>query len=468
MAVCDCCFELHAKPSPSDEVTMTKASGSRQRNEGCIATEAWRDGAPRVKAAATVYARPARRGERIAGRPGCAMQAKINVLFLHSQIGFGADSAIHAHLMRHLDRERFDIHVACARGDGLDVPPSLAKFREIPRVRLRGIAFAPGFHHRDRDTIVREARAALTFPFDFLSLVEYVRRHRIHLVHGTDRPRDSAYALGLAKLTGAKSIVHVHVAWSESYSRPTRLGVHHADAVFSISRFVTETILATGVPRHRVHTILNCVDPAQWDPGLDGAAVRREFGVPSTAPLLVSVSRLFAQKGQRELLRALAIVREELPDVRLLIVGADAFHVHGSSFTHELKSLARELGVTDQVVFTGERSDIPAIMAACDVFTMPSQEEPFGLVFLEAMAMRKPVVALDNGGTPEVVEHGRSGLLAKEGDIAAFARHVVTLVKDPELRSRMGAHGRSRVVDYFNAQRMAGDAGRAYEAVLGR
>jgi glycosyltransferase involved in cell wall biosynthesis len=396
------------------------------------------------------------------------MQAKINVLFLHSQIGFGADSAIHAHLMRHLDRDRFEVHVACARGDGLDVPPSLAKFREIPRVRLRGIAFAPGFHHRDGETVLREARAAVTFPFDFFSLVDYVRRHRIHLIHGTDRPRDAAYALSLGKLTGAKSIVHVHVAWSESYSRPTRLGVHHANAVFSISRFVTETIVATGVPRGRVHTILNCVDPTHWDPALDGAAVRRELGIPPTAPLLASVSRLFAQKGQRELLRALAIVREQMPGVRLLIVGGDAVHVHGSSFTHELKSLAGELGVTDQVVFTGERSDIPAIMAACDVFTMPSQEEPFGLVFLEAMAMRKPVVALDNGGTPEVVEHGLSGLLAKEGDISTFARHVVTLLKDRELRARMGAHGRARVMEYFNAQRMARDAGQAYEAVLGR
>jgi glycosyltransferase involved in cell wall biosynthesis len=396
------------------------------------------------------------------------MAGKINVLFLHSQKGFGADSAIHAHLMRHLDRERFDVHVACTRGDGLDVAPSLARFREIPRVRLRGIAFAPGFQHRSRETILREVRGAVTFPFDFFSLVDYVRRHRIRLIHGTDRPRDAAYALSLAKLTGAKSIVHVHVAWSEAYSRATRLGVHHADAVFSISRFVTGTILASGVRRDRVHTILNCVDPSQWDPNLDAAKIRQEVGISPEAPVMVSVSRLFAQKGQRELLRALPVVRQEVPEVRLLIVGADAGYVHGGSFTRELKALAHELGVTENVVFMGERSDIPYVMAACDVFTMPSHEEPFGLVFLEAMAMGKPVVALDNGGTPEVVEHGRSGLLSSRGDIAAFARHVVTLLKDRGLRSEMGAYGRGRVLAYFNAQRMARDAGEAYEAVLGR
>jgi glycosyltransferase involved in cell wall biosynthesis len=152
----------------------------------------------------------------------------------------------------------------------------------------------------------------------------------------------------------------------------------------------------------------------------------------------------------------------------LLIVGADAIEVHGSSFTEELKILAGELGVTDRVVFTGGRSDIPRVMAACDVFSLPSFEEPFGLVFLEAMAMQRPVAAVDNGGTPEVVEHGRAGLLSPAKDIEALAGNLVTLLKDPELRGRMGAYGRARVLEYFNAQRMARDAGAAYEAILNK
>jgi glycosyltransferase involved in cell wall biosynthesis len=391
---------------------------------------------------------------------------KTHVLYLHSQNGFGADSAIHAHMMRHLDRERFVVHVACTRGDGSALPASLAKFLEIPDIRLRATTFAPGFHHRSRETIVREARAAVSFPFEWLGLARYVRRHRIRIIHGTDRPRDAVYAVSLGKLTGAKSIVHVHVAWSDGYSGPAKWGVRHADAVFGISRFVTGTVVATGTPRSRVHTILNCVDPSRWDADQDGAAVRREFAIPPDAPLLASVSRLFGQKGQRELLRALALVCEDVPGVRLLIVGADAGYVHGSSFTKELRELAQQLGIAARVVFTGERSDIPRIMAACDVFTLPSQEEPFGLVFLEAMAMKKPVVALDNGGTPEVVEQGRSGLLAPAGDVPALARNIVALLKDSGLRARMGAYGRSRVLDYFNAQRMARDAAEAYEAIL--
>jgi glycosyltransferase involved in cell wall biosynthesis len=391
---------------------------------------------------------------------------KINVLFVHSQSGFGADSAIHAHLMRYLDRDRFSVHVACPGETGPAVPPSLARFREIPDIKLRPTHFAPGFRHRSRSEILGQVRSALAFPPDTLALARYIVRERIDVIHGTDRPRDAVYAVGLAKLTGAKSVVHVHVAWSRGYSAPAKWGVTNANVVFAISRFVADTVVATGTPRDRVVTVLNGIDVARWDPETDGSAARDEFGIPRGAPLLASVSRLFGQKGQRELLRALAKVRDAVPDVRLLIVGADAVEVHGGSFTAELRALAAELGLSDRVVFTGERSDVARLMAACDVFTLPSFEEPFGLVYLEAMAMRRPVVGVDNGGTPEVVEHGRAGLLAPQGDIDSLAAHIVALLRDPELRARMGAYGRDRVVDYFNAPRMARDAGAAYEALV--
>jgi glycosyltransferase involved in cell wall biosynthesis len=242
--------------------------------------------------------------------------------------------------------------------------------------------------------------------------------------------------------------------------------VRNADAVFSISRYVTETVVSTGTPRDKVHTVLNCIDPSRWDPDTSRNKVRREFSIPDDCFVLASVSRLFSWKGQRELLRAFAIVKTELKNVRLLIVGPDEHHIEGKSYTDELKTLAVELGVASDVVFTGGRPDIPEIMAACDLFTLPSFEEPFGLVFLEAMVMRRPVVALSNGGTPEVVEHGVTGLLSEPSDVAGLASNIVTLLRDPERRARMGDLGRARVLAHFNPQRMASEAGVAYRALL--
>jgi len=147
-------------------------------------------------------------------------------------------------------------------------------------------------------------------------------------------------------------------------------------------------------------------------------------------------------------------------------VGEEERYVHGGGYTRELVELARTLGVSSDVVFTGVRRDIPQILAACDLFTMPSFEEPFGLVFLEAMAMKKPVIALDNGGTPEVVEHGRSGLLSAPEDIDALASNILLLLRDPDARAAMGQYGRSRVLDHFNAARLARDAAAAYRVIV--
>ena len=100
----------------------------------------------------------------------------------------------------------------------------------------------------------------------------------------------------------------------------------------------------------------------------------------------------------------------------------------GNRYSDELRALAAELGIADNVIFLGLRSDVPRLMAAVDLFAMPSFEEPFGLVYAEAMAMKKPVIAIDSGGTPEVVEHGKSGLLSPEGDDAALAANIKRLI----------------------------------------
>src|SRR5262249_54044754 len=152
--------------------------------------------------------------------------------------------------------------------------------------------------------------------------------------------------------------------------------------------------------------------------------------------LILSVARLFRWKGHFELLRALALVKREYPSVRLAIVGSD--YPADSGTTLMLKEHARELGIGENVVFTGQRSDVGLLLAACDIFSLPSFEEPFGLVFAEAMAMKRPVVALTNGGTPEVVVHGKCGLLSPPGDIDALAGNLLRLLRDASLRTQFG------------------------------
>ncbi len=180
--------------------------------------------------------------------------------------------------------------------------------------------------------------------------------------------------------------------------------------------------------------------------------------------MVISVGRLYRQKGQGDLIRALAAIRQDLPEARLLIVGEDypLANPGGRSFEAELRSLARELGLEDRVIFTGFRKDVAPLIAASDVLALPSTGEPFGLVYLEAMAMKRPVVALESGGAPEVVEHGKSGLLCPPGDPQSLANGLLTLLRDPALRARMGEYGRRQVETRFTPARMAAETAQIY------
>jgi glycosyltransferase involved in cell wall biosynthesis len=178
-------------------------------------------------------------------------------------------------------------------------------------------------------------------------LAAYIRHHRIEILHSTDRPRDAITCVLLAALTGAEA----------------------------------------GYRPDRVHAVLNAIEPSRWDPSLDPAPGRASLGVPDGAPLIVSVARLFRWKGHFELLGALALVKLKYPNVRLAVVGSD--YPADSGATQMLREHARKLGIEENVVFTGQRSDVAVLLAACDVFSLPSFEEPFGLVSAEAMAMKR-------------------------------------------------------------------------------
>jgi glycosyltransferase involved in cell wall biosynthesis len=250
-------------------------------------------------------------------------------------------------------------------------------------------------------------------------------------------------------------------------SRGVKWALGRADKLVGVSSFVAQSLLAGGGYRpDRVDFVLNAIEPASWDPTRSPLPGRSSLGLAAGTPLIVSIARLFAWKGQAELIRALALLKREVPGVRLAIVGAD--YPEGSGTTRALTALAAELGVAENVIFTGHRQDVADLLAACDLFALPSIEEPFGLVYAEAMAMKRPVVGLRNGGTPEVVDHEKSGLLSTPGDIDGLAANLLTLIRDPALRARLGDHGRQQVEQRFAAQRLARDFEALYERMLRR
>jgi glycosyltransferase involved in cell wall biosynthesis len=390
---------------------------------------------------------------------------KTRVLFVSSPATVGADTFIHFLLLKHLDRARFELHAAGQAPRPGQPAPAFDELASIPGVAIRRADFGPSFFGQTKARKVVGLLQVVPAAASFVELVRYIKTHRIQVVHSTDRPRDALACSILSAATGAKAVIHVHVKYGDWMARSVKHAMGRAHAVIGVSDFVARSLIEGGYRAERVHAVLNAIEPDRWDPSIDPAPVRKALGVGEGVPLIVSVARIFPGKGHADLVRAVALVKNDFPTVRLAIVGAD--YPEGSGTSRELAALASELGASDNVVFTGHRSDVAELMAAADVFALPSYEEPFGLVYAEAMAMKKPVVAAKNGGAPEVVEHGKSGLLAPPGDISTLADHLSTLIRDPALRARMGDHGRAQVLERFVPGRMAEDVARVYAGLVG-
>ncbi|MGH2511176.1 MAG: glycosyltransferase family 4 protein, partial [Candidatus Limnocylindrales bacterium] len=161
---------------------------------------------------------------------------------------------------------------------------------------------------------------------------------------------------------------------------------------------------------------------------------REEYGIAPDAAVVGVVARLEPEKGHPTLLEAWPAVLRAVPNAVLLIVGE-------GSRREELERQAAGLQITQRVVFTGRRDDVPAVTAALDVAVLPSYREAQGLSILEAMALSRPVVASRVGGIPEVIEDGVSGLLVPPHDPEALAGAIVRLLTNHPLADMIGRAG---------------------------
>ncbi len=194
----------------------------------------------------------------------------------------------------------------------------------------------------------------------------------------------------------------------------------------------------TTIPHERIHTIPFGIDLAQFQNLPSPKDARRAMDLPQEAFIAGVIGRLDRGKGQEFLIRAAALLRDSGAPLHVLLLGAETLGEQ-QGYARELHDLTKELRLTEHVHFRGFQEDVTMGYAAMDCFVLTSLSETYGMVTIEAMAAGLPVIGTDSAGTPDIIQHEKTGMLVPPCDAVALAAVLRDLVQNPGLRSSLGS-----------------------------
>lgn len=340
---------------------------------------------------------------------------------------------------------------------------SVLGFSEMPPQWLHERYSAAG-------AIVEQVKMSDPSPSRLAALRGVIRRHNVDILHPTHVPMFSPDTIRMKRLGVRKVIfsdqasrVPVDRSWLKNKLArvKNRLVSHWIDMIIADAEFIKNDLIGkVGVAPAKIEVIYNGVNASRFAFTKGPTIDRKSLGIPENRPVVTTVANCIPEKGLDVFLKAAKGVLEGGVEATFVVVG-------DGPLLDNLRQLASSLGIAKSMVFLGLRDDVHNILAISDVFVLCSMwEEAHALVILEAMASRLPVVATRIGAIPESVVDGTTGILFTRGDAGDAANALSTLLKNKDLRSRMGAAGRQRVEDHFTLERWVDNTIALYEKVL--
>ena len=348
-------------------------------------------------------------------------------------------------LVENIDRDRFD--------------PIVLSFTEGPMVeRLRAMGVKTHVIHTVK-------------PFDlskWKAVGRFLRDEKVELVHAHGT-RACSNVLFAARSLDIPVVYTVH-GWSfhpdqAFLTRTLRVaGEKYLTSRSAVNISVSSSNRQTGADKIRhfqARVINNGIDRRKFDPEKSFKDIRKELAIPADATLVLFIARFTAHKQPLALIKAFSDAAKRLPNLHLLLVG-------DGDQKAEAMEMVRAAGFEGRITFQPFRQDVPDILAASDIFVLPSLWEGLPIGLLEAMAMGKAVIATDVDGTKEVVQNGQNGILVPAGDIPALTESLVSLAADRGRQKEYSRKALETVRTRFDATVMTREIENVYFEVLSK
>jgi glycosyltransferase involved in cell wall biosynthesis len=358
------------------------------------------------------------------------------ILYLNDYLhGMGGAERNLIQLLEGIDRQTFKPIVCCLSGGELAVKLEAEGF-EIYNRNVKRIYDLHGLK-------------------SFLWLLQLIRSRDVRLIVSYHESSDFL-GLVVGKLTGIPVISSrrdMGYKLKQRHITAYRFLNKHFSCIVAVSEAVKKAIeRREKTLSDKIVVIPNGVDPGAFSNHGDPTRVKKEFGVKPQQGLVGMIASLRQVKGHRYFIEAASKVVKEIPETMFLIVGKD-YHEAGCS-EKDLTSLSHHLHVNKNVIFAGERKDIPDLLAAMDVVVNPSLSEGMSNTVLEAMAAGRPVIASAVGGNLEVIRDHETGYLFAAKDVDRLSELITRCLRNREESQRMGKNARTRAMDFYSLKAM--------------
>lgn len=368
---------------------------------------------------------------------------KIKIVFILGTLDIGGTEKQFIKMIRRLTRNEFELRVlAFSRSGKLRTE---IEALHIPFQSLRFSGLQGKFHPGSYVQLYRL----------ICDMVRYLRQEKPHIVQ-TYLFWPNIYGCIAARFAGVPCIITGRRASMEKrymtfpFTWLQNLSNLWATAILTNSHHVKQECLQQDkhVTDEKIVVIYNGIEIERYIVNFDTTKKKKALRVPDDSLMVGIVASLHPRKGHRDFLKAATLVLQIYPRTIFLVVGRD------EGVRTSLEALAKELHISDSIIFTGERDDIPELLSIIDIQVSSSFIEGLSNSILEGMAAGKPIIATHVSGTPELVVHEKTGLLVPPGNPQRLAEAIIRILSDRELRIQMGNAGRQRIKNFFPIDQM--------------
>lgn len=246
------------------------------------------------------------------------------------------------------------------------------------------------------------------------------------------------------------------------YLRPAiKHSFHEADLIHVVSRILKKRVSDMDISPEKIHVVPNGVDVDKFRFDVEERErIRSELDLGED-PMIITVSRLVPKNGVDLLLRAFKIVRSEINNVKLIVLGDGPENQY-------LKDLSRHLRIKDSVLFLGHKPHeaLPSYYSASDLFVRTPYDEGFGIVFIEAMACGLPTIGTDVGGVSDIIINGQNGVLIKKNNFIQIANEIINVLQDKKFMDRLSMQGRKTAIKKFSWNTISTEMDSLYHKIM--